>query len=250
MPVVRRHAAHVLDTRVKDLGLTLEKSRFHSLIRETRRELRAAKIALDPIFYLSTEYGCLEGSATIGLLWTDGFDFSWELAKKHHIRTRTPPIIIKTLRHEVGHAFGYAHKLYRTPLFRELFGVKGPFFDSYPEVWKPGKREHKRLERGEVILLYATRHADEDWAVCFEHWLTARTEGWDWRERYHGKPLVLAKLGYVEEVVHDYGQRRAKVKPPPLDEPVSSVRLTVRDWMDSVVKGTNYNLHVGSAVGT
>jgi len=251
MPVVgREKAAGILDTRVRDLGLTLEKSRFHPLIRQVLREMRSAKIALDPVFYLSTEYGCLEGTKTIGLLWTDGFDFSWRLAKKNHIRTRTAPIIIRTLRHEVGHAFGYAHKLYQTVLFRELFGVKGRFFDSYPEIWKPKVRDYKRLERGEVILLYATRHADEDWAVCFEHWLTARAEGWDWRERYHGKPLVLAKLAYVEETVERYGLARTKVKPPSLDEPIGSVRITVREWIRSVVEGTNYNLHVGSAVGT
>lgn len=240
----------VLDTRVKDLGLTLEKSRFHPLIKEVRRELRAARITLAPVFYLSTEYGCLERSSTIGLLWTDGFDFSWLLAKKHGIRTRIAPIILRTLRHEVGHAFGYAHKLYATEPFRTLFGVRGKFFETYPEVWRPGAREKKRLERGDVILLYATRHADEDWAVCFEHWLTARAEGWDWRWRYRGRPLVLAKLAYVEGVVHRYGRERTQVKPMALDEPVDAVSLTVREWIRSVVEGTNYNLHPRSAVGT
>jgi hypothetical protein len=240
----------VLDTPIKDLGLTLEKSRFHPLIREVRAEMRANGIALDPVFYLSTEYGCLERSATIGLLWTDGFEFSWRLAKKAGIRTRKAPVILRTLRHEVGHAFGYAHKLYRTERFRSLFGVRGRFFETYPDVWRPGVRERRRLANGEVILLYATRHADEDWAVSFEHWLTAEAEGWSWRRRFRNKPLVLAKLAYVEEAVRAFGTKRPDVKAPPLDEPLDEVRLTVREWIRSVVKGTNYNLHTRTAVGT
>lgn len=247
---MRREKDGILETPIKDLGLSLEKSRFHPLIREIRREMRAVGITLEPVFYLSTEYGCLERSATIGLLWTDGFDFSWRLAKKHGIRTRKAPVILRTLRHEVGHAFGYAHKLYRTERFRELFGVRGRFYETYPDVWRPGARERKRLERGEVILLYATRHADEDWAVSFEHWLSAEAEGWDWRRRFRGKPLVLEKLAYVEEAVREYGRKRTAVKPPPLDEPLDSVRLTVREWIRTVVGGTNYNLHTRTAVGT
>lgn len=240
----------ILDTPVRDLGLTLEKSRFHPLIRKVRREMRAVKITLEPVFYLSTEYGCLERSATIGLLWTDGFDFAGRLAKKNGIRTRKAPIVLRTLRHEVGHAFGYAHQLYRTARFRDLFGVRGSFYETYPDVWKPGARERKRLDRGEVILLYATRHADEDWAVSFEHWLSAEAEGWDWRRRFRGKPVVLEKLAYVEEAVREYGPRRKTVKAAPLDEPVDSVHLSVGEWIRSVVRGTNYNLHTKSTVGT
>lgn len=240
----------MLDTRVKDLGLRLEASRFHPLIKEVRRELVEVGITLNPTFYLSTEYGCLERSSTIGLLWTDGFDFSHRLAKKAGIRTRTAPIILRTLRHEVGHAFCYAHKLYKTDRFREIFGVRGRFFETYPDVWKPGARERRRLDRGEVILLYATRHADEDWAVSFEHWLTSVAEGWSWKRRFRGKPVVLDKLAYVERTVAEYGRKRSQVKPVELDEPVSEVRLTMREWFDSVLNGTNYNLLPRTAVGT
>jgi hypothetical protein len=242
--------ASVLDTPVKDLRLTLKKSRFHPLIQEVRRELVDAGISLKPTFYLSTEYGCLERSTTIGLLWTDGFDFSYRIAKKAGIRTRKPPIILRTLRHEVGHAFCYAHKLYKTERFRQLFGVRGRFFESYPEIWKPGAREQRRLDRGEVILLYATRHADEDWAVSFEFWLTAKAEGWSWKRRFRGKPQVLSKLAYVEEAVAAFGRKRSQVKPMALDEPVSEVRLTMQEWIDSVLRGTNYNLLPRTAVGT
>src|SRR5687768_9174197 len=106
---------------IRDLGLTLERSRFAPLIRIVSRELKNEGIRLSPRFYLSTEYGCLPRSATIGLLWTDGFEDWKRLAKKRGLRTRDERGILRTLRHEIGHAFCYAHRLYRTARFRSLF---------------------------------------------------------------------------------------------------------------------------------
>src|SRR5262245_9905068 len=127
-----------LDARICDLGLTLKRSRFAPLVTQVGRELEQAGIALEPRFYLSTEYGCVTGTATIGLLWTDGFDDVQRLARERGIRTRTPAVALGVLRHEVGHAFCYRHKLWRTPRFRTLFGGRGDFFGSYPDHWHPG----------------------------------------------------------------------------------------------------------------
>ncbi len=239
-------AERVLRARVCDLNLRFDRSRFAPLVKRLYRELAAAGIALRPRFYLSTEYGCITGSATIGLLWTDGFPFAQRLAKRAGIRTRDRRRILRTLRHEVGHAFCYAHHLYRTERFRRLFGVKGHFFNSYPEIWRPNAAGRNRLERGEVILLYATRHPDEDFAVCFEHWLERRHR---WRRDFAGSPRVLEKLAYVEEVVALRGPVRPRLKWTPFDVPVDRVRATVADWMESVVRGTNYNLLPDTPVG-
>src|SRR5687768_14533802 len=96
------HAFPTVDERtpIRDLGLSLESSRFAPLIKKVSRELKAAGIRLEPRFYLSTEYGCLPRSATIGLLWTDGFDDWRRLAKKRGLRTRDDDAILRTLRHE------------------------------------------------------------------------------------------------------------------------------------------------------
>lgn len=244
-----RRPGGVLGTPVKDLGLTLQNSAFAPLLAGLRRELRAEGIRLQPTFYLSTEYGCLERTATIGLLWTDGWAWSKRLAGRAGVRTRDTATIRRTLRHEVGHAFCYAHRLYATARFRTLFGVRGSFFASYPEIWRAGPREHARVRRGEVILPYAARHADEDFAVSFEFWLTSSADGWDWRRRFRGKPVILSKLAYVEEVVRERGGRRPRV-PVDIDEPVDEVRLTVREWLDSVASGTNYNLYARTRTGT
>ena len=54
-----------LDARVCDLGLKMEDSDFAPLVARLQGELDAAGISLRPRFYLSTEYGCITGSATI-----------------------------------------------------------------------------------------------------------------------------------------------------------------------------------------
>ena len=228
---------------MRNLRLSLARSTFAPLIRRANRELRTAGIAMKPHFYLSTEYGCLEGTTTIGLLWTDGFGWAQKIAKHEGIRTRSRPRVLRTLRHEIGHAFCYAHQLYRTKRFRDLFGVKGSFFGSYPEIWEPRTEDIRKLERGEVILLYAARHPDEDFAVCFEHWMgyvARRSRGW--KRHFHDRPRIVEKLDYVDEIVHSLGRRRPAIARAELDEDAREIRLTVAEWIEKVKNGTNYNL--------
>lgn len=237
-------------TPISELALRLEESRFAPLIAELRRELKRARIALVPHFYLSTEYGCVEGTATIGLLWTDGFSRWQRLAKRRGLRTRPPRLILKTLRHEVGHAFCYAHELYKESEFVRLFSVRGDFFKSYPDVWKPSNMDRDRLRRGEVILLYATRHADEDFATCFQAWLEGTAKKPGWQRRFARAPVLIEKIEYVADAVQRCGKRRAPPREPELDEPTSEVQLSVHAWMDSVLAGNNYNLLPDSPVGS
>jgi hypothetical protein len=228
-----------VDARVCDLDLDLRRSQFAPLIVRLECELDDAGIALRPHFYLSTEYGCISGSATIGLLWTDGFREAQGLAARAGIRTRSAARILSVLRHETGHAFCYTNRLYRTARFRALFGVRGSFFETYPEPWAPGAGARRRFARGEVISLYAARHADEDFAVSFEFWLRARHT---WRRRYAGKPRVLEKLAYVDAIARELGGRKTRGRAVPLDVPLHEVTDTVAGWMRSVVAAGTWTL--------
>jgi hypothetical protein len=225
--------------KVCDLGLTLRGSRFWPLLERLRTELRGAGVALWPRFYLSTEYGCIGGTATVGLLWTDGFAEAQKLARARGIRTRGPRTVLGVLRHESGHAFCYVHKLWQTRRFRRLFGVRGGFFSTYPDPWQPSDADRRRLARGEVVNLYATRHADEDFATTFEHWLAHPK---DWQKRWAGKPRVLRKLAYVQQVVEERGWKTMPPERCPLDEPLEAVDLSVDDWMRGVVVEGSWNL--------
>ena len=73
------------------------------------------------------------------------------------------------LRHEAGHAFNYAYKLYETPEWRERFG---PFNRPYRERYKPVPFDRSFVRHMEGW--YAQKHPDEDFAETFAVWLTPR----------------------------------------------------------------------------
>lgn len=229
----------LLATRICDLGLDLRASAFEPRLRVLHDELDRAGIRLRPRFYLSTEYGCIARTSTIGLLFTDGFAVLRRLAREHGIRVRTGRLIQRTLRHEVGHAFCYAHRLYETQGFREVFGVTGDFFGSYPDVWRPGPADRSRVARGEVVRLYAARHPDEDFACTFETFLADPSGGF---ARYQSRPVIARKLAWVAEAVAQYGGRAVEPDRGDLDEPASEVQLTLAEWFEATRNGDNLNL--------
>ena len=235
----------LLRRRVCDLGLRLERSDFQVQIRALQRELEAAGIALRPRFYLSTEYGCIERTATIGVLFTDGSAATRRAARRHGVIVRVGEAVLRTLRHEAGHAFCYVHRLYASPRFRRLFGVRGSFFGTYPESWRPGPRDRARARRGEVVSLYGARHPDEDFAVAFQLWLGDPAGCFRRRPR---RPRTLEKLAYVAEVVARHGRSPGRPRRGPLDEPIGEVTATLGEWLAQVRRGTNYQLRAKGTV--
>jgi hypothetical protein len=104
------------------------------------------------------------------------------------------------LRHETGHAYNYAYRLYVTPEWRALFGsFRRPYRDHYRP--KPFSKSYVRHIAG----WYAQKHPDEDFAETFAVWLTP---GSRWRTRYRGWP-ALKKLLYVDATV----RRLADIEP-------------------------------------
>jgi hypothetical protein len=215
-------------TRICDLGLTLAKSQFAPLIKKLHRELAAKGVRLRPNFYLSNEYGCVERTANIGLLWVDALDQIPALWRRYRDRARDASLLLRILRHEAGHAFGYVHRLYVRRDFRRLFKVRGAFFGSYPDHgWEPTKRHEARFRRGEYINLRAMKHPDEDFAITFQTWLNPEI---DWRRQYESFPKVLAKLEWVDAAARGVGRRPAANDRRRLDVPVSELTMTVAEW--------------------
>jgi hypothetical protein len=104
---------------------------------------------------------------------------------------------MQLLRHEAGHAFNYAYRLYKRTRWRELFGsFSAPYLKSY--AFQPYSRRY-------VVHLpdsYAQAHPDEDFAETFAVWLDP---GSGWRERYVDWP-ALRKLEYVDHVAAHIGE--------------------------------------------
>jgi putative zinc-binding metallo-peptidase len=125
------------------------------------------------------------------------------------------------VRHEAGHAFNYAYRLYERADWHSLFG---PYSRPYRERYRadPFSRQYVR----HILGWYAQKHPDEDFAETFAVWLTP---GLDWRAQYAGWP-ALAKLEYVDTVMREVGST-IPIVPAPTDDdlPVEAMHYTVEE---------------------
>jgi hypothetical protein len=195
----------LLNTPVNQLGLKTEGTFLAQAIAIVKEDLKRAHIRkMEPVFYLSTGYGCIAGSTIISLGFYDAHPLLKELNQEFRGWSYTDAQIVDVLRHELGHAFCYAYKLYRTPEFRQLFEVQGNFFDTYPASdeydYNPWSRSYVNPNGDH----YAQKHPDEDFAETFCVWLTPHSA---WRRKYRSRPLALEKLGYVDRIIKELGRR-------------------------------------------
>jgi hypothetical protein len=125
------------------------------------------------------------------------------------------------LRHEAGHAFNYAYRLYETPEWRERFG---PFNRPYRDRYKPVPFDRRFVRHMEGW--YAQKHPDEDFAETFAVWLTPRSR---WRERYRGWP-AMRKLRYVDRTVRRLSDTEPVVRLASTDITVEEMNMTVEEF--------------------
>jgi hypothetical protein len=110
------------------------------------------------------------------------------------------------LRHEVGHAFNYAYRLWELPGWSEAFGR---FTRPYRDVFMPDPSSRdfvRHLASSQHGKSYAQKHPDEDFAETFAIWLTP---GAEWRRRYRFWP-AMKKLLFVAKLM-----RKIKSRPVP-----------------------------------
>jgi hypothetical protein len=157
----------LLSQRISELGLKLEGSPIERYVADLYRELEAKGLKrFRPPTYLTDEWGCPDEEPIIGI------PFYLADAKLARLEKEIDDVedareIRMYLRHEAGHAFNYAYKLYETPEWRERFG---PFNRPYRDRYKPVP-----FDRGFVRHMegwYAQKHPDEDFAETFAVWLT------------------------------------------------------------------------------
>jgi Putative zinc-binding metallo-peptidase len=186
----------ILAKPIKDLGLKLEGSRLERFVEQLYCELARKKLTkFRPACYLTDEWGCPSGEPIIGI--------PFYLADQHLARLEketndleSPREVMMYLRHEAGHAFNYAYKLYRTPEWKHLFGpYRRRYRDNYRPV--PFSRNYVRHMAG----WYAQKHPDEDFAETFAVWLTPRS---NWRKRYRGWG-AMPKLQYMDKIARELG---------------------------------------------
>jgi hypothetical protein len=212
----------LLSRRISDLALTIRGTRLEAIVDRVHRELAQAGMSFRPAAYLSDEWGCPSGVPVIGIPFylADPVLCAIE-AEMTGIEAETEAETMVFLRHEVGHAFSYAYRLFRKRSWRALFGS---FSRPYLEEYRPAPFSMSYVRNAPAW--YAQKHPDDDFAETFGVWLDPAS---NWREAYAGTP-ALAKLVYVECAAATYGKRPPLVHTSQLDRPVEEMTMTLDGW--------------------
>jgi hypothetical protein len=211
----------ILRKRISQLGLKLEGSPVERFVQQLQRELdRKGLKKFRPVCYLTDQWGCPDGQPVIGI--------PFYLADPHLARLEREMNdledereIMMYLRHEAGHAFNYAYRLYITPEWRRMFG---PYNRRYRDRYRPIPFSRKYVRH--IAGWYAQKHPDEDFAETFAVWLTP---GSLWRRRYKGWP-ALHKLRYVDGVVRRVREQDPVVSTGDFDITVEDMKVTVEEF--------------------
>ncbi len=191
-----RERAALLDRPISGLGLTLQGTMLERLSERLDAELAVHGLAFRPPIYLSDEWGCPDGIARIGVPFYLADDRLRRIEEDLTGAVEDEMESMRYLRHEAGHAFNYAYRLYERDDRQATFGSFAvPYRDSYfPD---PFSTSHVRY----VLGWYAQKHPDEDFAETFAVWLTPNM---DWRAAYEGWS-ALEKLEYIDRVMAEVG---------------------------------------------
>jgi len=211
----------LLGERISRLGLKLEGSPMQGYVADLYRELEAKGLKrFRPPTYFTDEWGCPSEEPIIGIPFYLA-DANLSRLEKEFDDLEDVREIRMYLRHEAGHAFNYAYKLFETPEWRERFGpFNRPYRDRYRPI--PFHRGFVRHMEG----WYAQKHPDEDFAETFAVWLTPRSR---WRQRYKGWP-ALDKLRYVDRVAHSLSDTEPVVRLASTDITVEEMNMTVEEF--------------------
>jgi hypothetical protein len=219
------HETNFRSQPIRDLGLTIEGTRLAPVIERFQAELADCGIVrLQPNFYLSTDWGVVFGSVSIGIPFYLAHPELEALHAEHvgHIEGFNRADILRYLRHEMGHVVNYAYKLYEDEPWVKLFGaITQPYLEEYQP--QPFSTHYVRHLPG----WYAQKHPDEDWAETFGVWMTP---GGGWRKQYAEWPGALAKLQYCDNKMTALRAVDPPVNVIELDEEVAQLPFTVEDY--------------------
>ena len=211
----------LLGQKISDLGLDIAGSRVERLLAQLYQELSDKGLRFRPPAYLSDQWGCPDGTPLIGVPFYLADPRLERIEEEMALSVESDEEAMRYLRHEAGHAFNYAFRLYERAEWQAVFGsFARPYRDRYRA--DPFSRDYVR----HILGWYAQKHPDEDFAETFAVWLTP---GLDWRREYEGW-RALEKLQYVDEVM----RALANEEPGPLapgedDLPVTAMRYSLAE---------------------
>ncbi len=232
----------LLGKRISQLGLRIEGSAVQRFVDQLYRELEHKGLkSFRPVCYLTDEWGCPDGQPVIGIPFYLADPQLARLEREMNDLEDAREIMMY-LRHEAGHAFNYAYRLYTSPEWRKRFG---PFNRRYRDHYRPVPFSRRFVRH--IAGWYAQKHPDEDFAETFAVWLTPRS---GWRLKYRQWPAI-HKLRYVSRVARQVGSQPPIVSTGAFDVPVEDMKLTVEQYYRRLVRqnGAAVNLALESDLG-
>ncbi len=212
----------LLDLRFCDLGLSWRDGPIEAAVRTLHDELGARGLKLRPHVWLSTEWFSPDRIPGIAVPFYLAHPRLLRLERSLMLEAEggTREECMMILRHEAGHCAQHAWRLHLRAEWKRQFGDASR---PYPEVYRPNPASQKFVQH--LRQYYAQAHPEEDFAETFAVWLTPRHP---WRRRYADWP-ALKKLEYVERLMQDLRGRVPSVRSRRQLEPLSSLRLTLRE---------------------
>ena len=225
----------LLDLRLCDLGLGIERTPLARATRRLYAELEERGIRFKPHVWLSSEWFSPDGVPGIAIPFFLAHPRLTRLEAKKMLEVEggTEASCMRILRHEAGHALDTAYRLHFRKSWREIFGR---YSEPYPDYYRP-----KPNSRNYVLHLdswYAQAHPAEDFAETFAVWLKPGSE---WRRRYREWPAALRKLEYVDEAMREISGSPPRIRSRATVEPVTDLRQTLREYYEK--KRDRYGVH-------
>ncbi|MEI7436503.1 MAG: putative zinc-binding metallopeptidase [bacterium] len=215
----------LLNTRISDLGLQVANSILEAYVQRFYRELERQRLTFRPICYLTDSWGCPNEVPIIGVPFYLADKRLMRIEEEQTGEIEDESTIMMFLRHEAGHAFNYAYRLWEAPGWAEVFGT---FSSPYRDAFEPdpfSRQFVRHIVHSQYGRSYAQKHPDEDFAETFAVWLTPRSA---WRRKYHAWP-AMRKLQYVARLMHDVRSRQPVRETGPLLHPVEELRVLLAE---------------------
>ena len=190
----------LLDMRICDLQLDIEKSMMVRMRQKLYGELDCRGLRLRPHFWLSDEWFVPDGVPGIAIPFYMAHPRLMRLERKQMLEAEggTQAWCMRILRHEAGHAIDIAYRMNRRKRYRETFGR---YSDPYPEYYRPKPRSKNFVLHLEPW--YAQSHPAEDFAETFAVWLQSKSKT-RWQKEYKGWK-ALEKIRFVDELMEGSG---------------------------------------------
>jgi hypothetical protein len=215
----------LLQTRLSDLGVTIEESPLEWHIERLYHELDAKHIAFKPRCYLTDGWGCPNEVPIVGLPFYLADKRLARLEEEQTGELEDDQFVMMLLRHEAGHAINYAFRLWEYEGWAENFGrFSKPYRDHY--LPNPASRQFVRhISHHKWGRTYAQKHPDEDFAETFAVWLTPRSA---WRRKYRYWP-ALKKLQFMDSLMRQIRDIKPDVKDGPDYQPIGEMNWTLAE---------------------